>query len=419
MTGVMALAGANLLFAPFRGLRYAEPGSLAQRVAPPYDVISPEQRRAIARQDPNNIVNIDLPVGAPGEDPYATAADLLKSWQRRGILVRDNEPSAYVLRTTTKLDDGRQISRTGVFLAVATLPFTPGSRVRPHEHTHDGPKEDRRRLTIATGANLSPIFLLAPDTHGSLANNLQQITTDKPWATFEALGGRHDLWIVTGQLALRLAMLASDSQVYIADGHHRYETAVYLRDDRDLHQRYRAGAERTLAHVVSFKDPGLAILPTHRIIEGMPLERAMVLKAANPFFQRTQPGEQPHFTVVFNDGSEAAMTLRPGADLSEFSELPAHPSIRGLAVAVADFVFIRGILAKLFGRAVKLRYTSVESEARAATMTGNDALAVLLPPTKLEEVRAVSDAGEFMPQKSTYFAPKVPTGVVLRLLEGD
>ena len=100
MTGVFAQA--NLLFAPFRGLRYAEPGSLAQRVAPPYDVISPDQRRAISRQDPNNIVNIDLPLGAPGEDPYRAAADLLNSWQRRGILARDKEASAYLLRTTTR-----------------------------------------------------------------------------------------------------------------------------------------------------------------------------------------------------------------------------------------------------------------------------------------------------------------------------
>ena len=418
MTGVFAQA--NLLFAPFKGLHYAEPGSLAQRVAPPYDVISPELRRTISRQDPNNIVNLDLPLGAPGEDPYRAAADLLSSWQRRGILVRDKEASAYVLRTTTRLEDGRELARTGVYLAVATLPFAPGSRVRPHEQTHDGPKEDRRRLTLATGANLSPIFLLAPDTSGSLAKNLEQITKEmKPWTSFEALGGKHEVWMVTGQLGLRLSMLASDNQVYIADGHHRYETAVYLRDDRDLQQKYRAGAERTLAHVVSFKDPGLDILPTHRIIEGQPLERAMVLKAANPFFQRAQPGEPAHFTAVFNDGSEAAMQLRPDADLSSFSDLPEHQAVRTLAVTIADVVFIRGVLDKLFGRAAKMRYTPVESEARTAATSGKDALAVLLPPTKLEEVRAVSDAGEFMPPKSTYFAPKVPTGIVMRLLEGD
>jgi len=417
MTGVMA--GANLLFAPFRGVRYSEPGSLAQRVAPPYDVISPEQRRGFAKQDPNNIVQLDLPIGAPGEDQYAVAADLLKSWLRRGILVRDSEPSAYVLRTTTRREDGREVSRTGVFLAVATLPFAPGSRVRPHEHTHDGPKEDRRRLTIATGANLSPIFLLAPDTRGSLASNLEQITREKLWSAFEALGGRHEIWIVTGQLALRLAMLASDSQVYIADGHHRYETAVYLREDRDLPQKWRAGAERTLAHVVSFKDPGLEILPTHRIVEGKPLERAMVLRAANPFFQRAQPGETPHFTAVFQEGPDAAMVLRPEADLSRIENLPAHPAVRSLAVAIADYVFIRKVIQELLGRPVKLRYTSSETEARAAMATGKDALAVVLPATKLEEVRAVSDAGEFMPPKSTFFSPKVPTGIVLRSLEGD
>lgn len=416
MTGVMAAS--SLLFAPFRGLRYAEPGTLADRLAPPYDVIAPDQRRALAKQDPQNIVNLDLPVAPPGENPYAAAGDLLQIWQRRGILVREKEPSAYVLRTTTA-QDGREVSRTGVFLAVAALPFAPGSRVRPHEHTHDGPKEDRRKLMLATGANLSPIFLLAPDSTGSLAKNLATVTEEKPWTVVEALGGRHEVWIVGGQMALRLSMLASDANVYIADGHHRYETAVYLREDRDLRKTWVPGAQRTLAHVVSFKDPGLSILPTHRIVEGMPLERAMVLRAANPYFQRVQKGETPHFTVAFNDGTEAPMRLRPNADLAKAGDLPEHPSVRQLPVAIADAVFINVVVGGLFGRTVKLRYTPNEAEARTTVQAGNDAVAVLLPPTRLEDVQAVSDAGEFMPPKSTYFAPKVPTGVVMRLFEGE
>lgn len=418
MTGIMA--GAGLMFTPFRGLRYAAPETLSDRLAPPYDVITPEMRRELAKQDAHNIVNLDLPSAPEGEDPYKYAADLLGIWQRRGELVREADPSVYVLRTTTKLADGREIQRSGVFMAVAALPFAPGSRVRPHERTHAGPKEDRRRLTVATGANLSPIFLLAPDRRGDIATTIERVTAGQPWATAEALGGRHEVWIVKGPMALRLATLASDENVYIADGHHRYETAVYLREDRDLPKKWAPGAQRTLAHLVSFKDPGLAILPTHRIVEGKPLERSAVLKAANPYFARTLKGQTPTLTVVFHDGTEAAMSLRVGADLSAATDLPQHPSVRDLPVALADAVFIKLVVEPLLKRPpAVLRYTPVESEAREAVKQDKVALAVLLPPTTLEQVQAVSDAGEYMPPKSTFFAPKVPTGVVMRLLDGD
>ena len=417
MTGV--LAGAGLLFAPFRGLRYADPLTLGDRLAPPYDVISPEQRRVLSKQDPQNIVNVDLPLTPPGEDPYAYAAELLGSWQRRGVLVRDREPAAYALRTTGKLDDGRVMRRTGVFLAVAALPFAKGSRVRPHEKTHAGPKEDRRKLTLATGTNMSPIFLLAPDSRGDIAASLEKATAGKPWAAAEAMGATHEVWILDGPMALRLATLASDEPVYIADGHHRYETAVYLQDDRALPAPLRPGARRTLAHVVSFRDPGLAILPTHRILDGQPLERSAVLKAATPWFGRALPGQTPLLTAVFADGSEAAMALRDDADLSAATELPQHPSVRSLAVAIADFVFVKLVVEPLLGKAPAMRYTPVEADARAAAAEKKTALSILLPPTKIEEVQAVSDAGEYMPPKSTFFAPKVPTGVVMRPLEGE
>lgn len=417
MTGVMA--GASLLFAPFRGLRFSDPETLGDRLAPPYDVISPEMRRVLSKQDQQNIVNIDLPVAPPGEDPYKYAADLLGIWQRRGLLVREKEPTAYVLRTTATLDDGRLMRRTGVFLAVAALPFAKGGRVRPHEKTHAGPKEDRRKLTLATGTNMSPIFLLAPDSRGDIASTLENVTKTKPWATADAIGAQHEVWVLDGKTALRLSILASDEPVYIADGHHRYETAVYLQEDRALSGNLRQGARRTLAHVVSFKDPGLAILPTHRIVDGTPLERGAVLKAATPWFGRAQPGETPHLTAVFADGSEAAMSLRDDADLSAATDLPAHPSVRSLAVAIADFVFVKLVVEPLLGKTPTMRYTPVEGEARKAVTEPKTALSILLPPTKIEEVQAVSDAGEYMPPKSTFFAPKVPTGIVMRPLEGE
>ena len=413
MTGLIINPG--MMCAPFRGLRYAEPSSLGSRLAPPYDVIDTEQRRALTRGDPCNIVQVDLPVPAAGDDPYDNAAAILASWQRRGVLVREKEPSAYVLRTTSRGSDGKERRRTGVFLAIAALPFAPGSRVRPHEQTHSGPKEDRRRLTLATGCNLSPVFLLAPDSHGDLAAAVGAVTQETPWASCEAIGARHEVWIVPTRPALKMSMLVSDEPIYIADGHHRYETAVRLKDEAP--KPWRDGAQRTLAHLVSFRDPGLEILPTHRIIEGKPLPRAEVLRAASPFFGRALPDQRPTLTAVFADGTDAPMVLRPEADLSSVAGLPEKPPARTLGVALADAVFIRAVLGGLMGGEPKLRYTPDEAEARQAAARA--AVSVLLSPTTLEEVKAVSDAGQFMPPKSTFFAPKVPTGVVMRLLEGE
>ncbi len=414
-----AMAGEGLLFAPFFGLRYAEPAKVALRLAPPYDVITPAQRRELVKQDPYNIIAVDLPIAAPGEDPYVYAGNLMSSWLRRGILVRDEEPCAYVLRTTTRLEDGREVRRTGAHLALAAMPYTENGRVRPHEHTHAGPKEDRRKLTLATGCNTSPILVLAPDNRGEFAKTLEQITAQPPWATVEALGGVHEIWIAKAPFALRLATFASDSPVYIADGHHRYEMAAYMRDDRDIPAKWFAGAQRTLAHVVSFKDPGLTILPAHRIVEGKPLDRAEVLKAASPYFARALPEQAPALTVVFADGTEAPMVLRPEADLSAIADLPAHPSVRSLGVAVADAVFIGVVLQSLSKAKPTLRYTPAAAEARAAATSGNVGLSLLVQAPTLDEIRAVSDAGQYLPPKSTYFMPKVPSGVVMRLFDGE
>lgn len=414
-----AMAGEGLLFAPFFGLRYAEPLKVAARLAPPYDIVTPAQRRELVKADAYNVIAVDLPIAAPGEDSYAYAANLLASWHRRGVLVRDEEPCAYVLRTTTRLEDGREVSRTGAHLALAAIPFTENGRVRPHERTHAGPKEDRRKLTLATGCNTSPIFVLSPDNRGDFAKALEQVTAQPAWVRVEALGGVHEIWIAKAPFSLRLATFASDSPVYIADGHHRYETAAYLREDRELPAKWWVGAQRTMAHVVSFKDPGLTILPTHRIVEGKSLDRAEVLKAANPYFARALPEQAPALTVVFSDGTEAPMVLRPEADLSAAADLPAHPSVRSLGVAIADHVFIGVVLQSLIKGKPTLRYTPSAVEAKEAATSGNAGLSVLVPAPTLDEIRAVSDAGQYMPPKSTYFVPKVPSGVVMRLFDGE
>lgn len=403
------------LFTAFRGEHFADAASLARRLAPPYDVISPPARAALAALDPANIVHVDLPLAGDGGDAYPEAARLLEGWRAAGTLVRDGSDSAYVLRTTARLPDGSVRSRTGVFLALSAEPFAAG-RVLPHERTHAGPKEDRRRLMRATGCNLSPVFVLAPDAGGALETRLTEVTRGAPWARCEAIGAAHEVWIVAGERAAALAAAAGAAPVYIADGHHRFETSVMFRNEAPA--RWKAGAARTLAHVVSFRDPGLAILPTHRIVQGSPVGRETFLAAARPWFTVAPAGAEATLTVLFADCAAVPLQLRPDADLSRVRDLPAHPSVRELAVTVADAVAIRTVAAELLHGVPALGYTADAEEARAATCGAECAFAVLLPATRLEEVRKVADAGQVMPQKSTFFAPKIPTGVVIRPFDG-
>jgi uncharacterized protein (DUF1015 family) len=403
------------LFAPFRGEHFADPGSLSRRLAPPYDVIGPAERERLVALDEANIVRADLPVAPEGDDPYRAAARLLGEWRARGVLVRDGSPSAYVLRTTSSFEDGGTRSRTGVFLALAAEPFSRG-RVKPHEQTHKGPKEDRRRLTHATASNLSPIFVLAPDEDGRLAAQLAEVTSVPPWARAEAIGATHEVWLVSGARGKAIAGTAGAKPVYIADGHHRYETAVTIRGEApDI---WTAGARRTLSHVVSFKDPGLEILPTHRLVVGSPLGRERVLEAAARFYEPCHAA-RASLTLVFDDGGEAPVALKESAPLAAVSDLPKHAAVRSLKVAQCDAIMVATVAAQLLGRKPELRYTAVAAEARAGATAPDVAFGILLPATKLDEVKAVSDAGQIMPPKSTYFAPKVPTGVVLRPLEGE
>ncbi len=404
------------LFAPFRGERFADPRTLATRLAPPYDVIAPPQREALVAGDPRNIVAVDLPLAAGGADPYAEAARLLGEWRAAGVLVRDGAPAAYVLRTSGRFPDGTSHERTGVFLAVAAEPFSAG-RVRPHERTHAAAKEDRRRLMHATGANLSPIFLLAPDSGGKLAAALSAVTARAPWASCAAVGAQQTVWVVTGEEARHLADVAGAEPVYVADGHHRFETSVLFRAEAP--PRWRAGAARTLSHVVSFKDPGLVILPTHRLVVGPALEPEAFLRAAAPYFVPAPAGRAPTLTVLFHGGKEIPLLVREEAELRGPDGRPVHPAVRSLEVAVADGLAVGVVAASLLGKVPDLRYTADGAEAREAGRGGGYACVLLLPPTRLDDVRRVADAGQIMPPKSTFFAPKVPTGVVLRPFDDE
>ncbi|MGH7607424.1 MAG: DUF1015 domain-containing protein, partial [Gemmatimonadales bacterium] len=246
------------LAAPFRGERYADTQNLSRVIAPPYDVIDPAERARLAAADAHNIVHLLLPEGSD-DGRYARAAGLLADWRRRGVLVRDPAPAVYVLAQDFTLRDGEPVTRRGVLAAVAAEGYEP-QRVRPHERTHAGPKADRLALLRAIETNVEALFMIAPDRERVLADALATVMGSGPAdgrAELDGVASR--VWVVRGDAVERFPL--PTAPLYIADGHHRYETAT-------AYAREHPAAARVLSLIVPAGDPGLSILPTHRVIFG-------------------------------------------------------------------------------------------------------------------------------------------------------
>jgi len=419
------------LVAPFRGERYGAVARLSALIAPPYDVISQAERARLAALDAHNIVHVMLPERAAGSDRYAHAAALLAQWRGAGVLVRDAEPAVYVMAQDFAGPSAERRTRVGMFAAVSAEPYET-RRVRPHERTHSGPKADRLALLRATATNVESIFLLSPDPDRALAAALGEVVTKRPPDARAELGGVGiRFWVVGGEVASRLPHLASRLPLYIADGHHRYETAV-------TYARERPGgeADRVLAFVASAGDPGLAILPTHRVVFGAGRDATKLIAQWRTWFDvgRVAPcadrlerlgelsrggggggGGRTACIVAFPDGNDVSLALKPDAPLDQVAELGRTPAVRALDVARIEALVVQAILGA--GTATpSVTYTADARAAFDAVRTGGAAVAVLLEAPKVEEVFAVADAGDVMPPKSTYFVPKVPSGLVLRPL---
>ncbi len=411
------------LAAPFRGERFAASSRLSALLAPPYDVLSPEQRAQLAARDPHNIVHLTLPEAPPGEDRYLWAASQLAAWRREGVLRADPADAAYAVAEDFALPSGERRTRIGMFAAVRAESFET-RRVRPHEKTHAAPKADRLALLRATCANLEAIFLLAPDPDGALATGLAAVARRPPAARAELDGVALRLWVVAGAEAEGLAAAASRHPLYIADGHHRYETAV-------AYARENPRADRVLALVVAATDPGLVILPTHRIIFGAGRDPAKLIPAWREWFDvgRVAPcadrierlaelGRQGTACIVaFPGGYDVTLVLKRDAPLDKLPELGRTEAVRGLDVARIEALVVQYILSA--GTATpSLAYTADAHAAFDAVRNGRAAAAVLLNPTRVDQVFAVADAGGVMPPKSTYFVPKVASGLVIKTAEG-
>ena len=422
---------------PFRGLRYDPPaiGNPGAVLCPPYDVISAAERERLLASHPRNVVRLELPASPANADggpaAYAKAAETLERWMADGTLVRDREPMIYVYEQRYDLgSEGERVARS-FFCALRLEEYGPRSGVRPHERTMSGPKEDRFRLLSEVRANLSPVLFLYQDGAGGAesAGLLDRLTSAPPAIDTTGPGGvGQRLWLVDPARspdAARLLELAAARPLTIADGHHRYETALRYRDSPGA----PAAAEEVLALLYEARSGGLALLPWHRLVSRIP-DATGVLGAARELFE-VQPmtaAEQvlEHLRVA-GEGVIGLWTRFGGALLKLDRERLDHlvPPADSQTVRRLDVSLLSGTLKRMTGSAAdelsaggRLAYASDALEAIAAVDAGRADVCFLLQPTPVEAVLAVGAEGGYMPAKSTLFHPKAATGLVLNPLDG-
>jgi uncharacterized protein (DUF1015 family) len=290
--------GAPSLVRPFRGEQYRATDTLSRLIAPPYDVIGREKRKQLAARSEHNIVHLLLPEG--GEGRYDRAARSLEAWRNAGILERARNPGIAVIRQSFRHSDGITRHRTGLIGAVAVEPFAAG-RVKPHEKTHAKPKADRLALLRTTRTVFDALFMLARDESGDLQSWLADVTTSRPSARADLDGVSVELWMTAGEPGEPIAAAANQEALYIADGHHRYETAIAF-------QRASPQADRTLSLIVPLGDPGLVVLPTHRVVHGHPIRHEALLDHLRERFQvREVPAEDDFVRLL--EGTKSQGTL--------------------------------------------------------------------------------------------------------------
>jgi uncharacterized protein (DUF1015 family) len=423
----------------FRGLRYSrsEVDDLGQVVCPPYDVISPAEARALRQRSALNAVHLELPepesASVPEATKYQNAARTLQRWCAEGILQREDAASVYAVEETFVWEQ-RTLRRRGI-LAVVRLAEWSERQVLPHEKTLAAPRADRLELLRACAINVSPVFLLHGPRPKTETVMWEQVLAAPPAAELsvdEDYSIR--LWSV-GDLSLDWLRGLRDRALYIADGHHRYETALRYRDERSGNGAGvdDAAVNFVLSYLVSLEDPGLLVLPTHRVVPRIDLDAKMLehLIAKNfnsrvvPLMQRNESDVSQVLEELRSRGAEGTTfalyqphqvtLLAPSAAALDTMPQTRAPAWRSLDVARLECLLLTPLLGSEV--AEKLHYTRDAVEACNAVDTGAAEFALLLNPPTPQSIAAVADSGERMPQKSTYFYPKLPTGLVFHALD--
>ena len=401
---------------PLTALHYAPGIVLDDVVAPPYDVIDEEQKARLLARSEHNVVAIDLP------DDYDEAAATFQRWQEEGVLERDEEPALWVLTQDYTGPDGRQRTRSGFFARVKVEEYGPG-KIRPHERTHPGPKEDRLRLTRATQANLSPIFSRYSDPQQQAFAALDAAKGEPFGVHTDDDGTRSTLWRVADPQAIATATRAlAEAELLIADGHHRYETArVYAQEQLDVE-----AAGWVLMCLVALEDPGLTIFPTHRLVKGRGLQRYEELGNELKADFRVERVAEEQLAPPPSDGPMVMGYIdshfKQPFRLTMTRDTPV-PDLEGplqrLDTAILEELLLKGVLGLTdddIDHMDDFGYARDAAQALELVRNGAFDVAFVLRPPPVEQVREIAAAGQNMPPKSTYFFPKVPTGLIFNPL---
>jgi uncharacterized protein (DUF1015 family) len=427
----------------FRGIRYdlGHVGSLSDVIAPPYDVIGPELQEQLYKQHPANVVRLILNRDEPGDDEnnnrYARAARFLRNWRSEGLLYPEAQPAVYVYHQEFEYA-GQTLIRRGFMARVRLERFGEG-KIYPHEETMSGPKQDRLLLTRACRANLSQIFGLYPDPDNQAQDLLEAAIRDAtPVVATDHLGVVHRMWPVTdAAVVAAVAVAMADKPVFIADGHHRYETACNYRDELAAAGKLTANhpANSVLMMCVGMNDPGMVVLPTHRLFRGLPAMSSadLIAKLGDAFTCRVAGEGSDLATTIWEElevnDDQGALGLYTSQDerwvvaritdagRKRMAEVaPEHSTAwQGLGVSILHRLLIENLLGAK--DLPKPTYVHLVDEVIEGVETGEYPLAALVMPATVDHIREISQHQERMPAKSTYFYPKLLSGLVINPLE--
>jgi uncharacterized protein (DUF1015 family) len=438
------------IVAPLRGLRYdpKHVGALSQVIAPPYDVIDAALQNELYERHPANVIRLELNREEPGDDErsnkYTRAAKFLREWRKQGVVMQEPAAALYVYHQEFEVE-GRSFVRRGVMARVRLERFGTGS-IHPHEETMSGPKQDRLLLTRACRANLSQVFGLYPDPAGEVQAVLDAaVEGQPPLEATDHLGVRSRMWPVSAEgMATEVAGLMGPKPVFIADGHHRYETACNYRDEVAAAWAAEHGgqplpddhpANFVLMMLVGMSDPGLVVLPTHRLFVEPAVATLKDLQArlgdafvtrpaatgpeAAPAVWAEIEAENEQGTLGLYTAGDRTWTLAritPAGRARMDAVAADHgPAWRSLGVSILHRLLVGELLGAK--QIPTPGYVHLVREVVEGLGTGKYPLAALVMPATVADIRAVSETGERMPAKSTYFYPKLASGLVFNGLE--
>ncbi len=399
---------------PFKALRYTKKaGKLKNNICPPYDIISPEERYALTQKSVFNLVSLEKP---EGENKYIEARHTLESWIKNGVVAYDDSDSIYLYRVAFNYG-GKDYHYDGIIALCKAYNFEE-KVVLPHENTLKGAKEDRFRLLLATRTSFSSVYSLYEDKDGRVKTALNGVTeTDPVSRVTDGEGVTHTLWRISDENVINaVAQGMADKKLYIADGHHRYETALRYRDFTGYPE---AGA--TLMTMVDMDSEGLLVLPTHRILKKEAnLQKIfadmeedfdiITLESKEETEKFLEENKHLHAFGIYAGGIYRGVTLKWALD--------CQSPVKDLDVSVLHDIILEkrfGVTREDLASQTCLEYTRDIDEAVQAVENGATA-AFILNATKVTQIRDVADAGEKMPQKSTYFHPKLISGLIMRRL---